>query len=184
MGDKGGRVIIFHHVELKSSRYFDYRYFSEFQSHEPEFDHLKSVELSEKINCLTFLHSSGGAGLKLLSTNDKVIKFWKIGSRTYRDVQPTKVQGQQIIMPKSQVFNVNVEGKSKQQFKNCHNYNIHSLSISSDREHFISADDLTINLWNMENNWAAYNLIDIKPSDTGDLSEVITYAEFHPNHSD
>lgn len=87
-------------------------------------------------------------------------------------------------MPKSQVFNVNVEGKSKQQFKNCHNYNIHSLSISSDREHFISADDLTINLWNMENNWTAYNLIDIKPPDTGDLSEIITYAEFHPSHSD
>ncbi len=29
VGDKGGRVIIFRHNELKSSRYFDYRYFSE-----------------------------------------------------------------------------------------------------------------------------------------------------------
>jgi len=79
---------------------------------------------------------------------------------------------------------MNVEGKSKQQYKNCHNYNINSLSISSDREHFISADDLTINLWNLENNWSAYNLIDIKPNDTSDLSEVITYAEFHPHHAD
>ena len=30
VGDKGGRVIIFRHMELKQSRYFDYRYFSEF----------------------------------------------------------------------------------------------------------------------------------------------------------
>ena len=29
VGDKGGRVIIFRHTNLKSSRYFDYKYFSE-----------------------------------------------------------------------------------------------------------------------------------------------------------
>ena len=43
VGDKGGRVIIFRYNELKNSRYFDFRYFVEFQSHEPEFDHLKSL---------------------------------------------------------------------------------------------------------------------------------------------
>jgi len=57
VGDKGGRVIIFKYLELKNSRYFDYRYFSEIQSHEPEFDHLKSIELNEKINALDFLHN-------------------------------------------------------------------------------------------------------------------------------
>ena len=55
VGDKGGRVIVFRFTDLKSSRYFDYRYFSEIQSHEPEFDHLKSLELDEKINSLEFL---------------------------------------------------------------------------------------------------------------------------------
>ena len=29
VGDKGGRVIIFRYTDLKNSRYFDYRYFSE-----------------------------------------------------------------------------------------------------------------------------------------------------------
>lgn len=29
VGDKGGRVIIFRYNNLKSSRYFDYRYFTE-----------------------------------------------------------------------------------------------------------------------------------------------------------
>lgn len=55
VGDKGGRVIIFRYFDLKNSRYFDYRYFAEVQSHEPEFDHLKSIELDEKINSLQFL---------------------------------------------------------------------------------------------------------------------------------
>lgn len=54
VGDKGGRVIVFRHADLRSSRYFDYRYFTEIQSHEPEFDHLKSIELDEKINALEF----------------------------------------------------------------------------------------------------------------------------------
>ena len=56
MGDNGGRVITFRDIDLKNSRYFDYRYFSEIQSHEPEFDHLKSIELDEKINALEFLN--------------------------------------------------------------------------------------------------------------------------------
>jgi serine/threonine-protein phosphatase 2A regulatory subunit B len=50
VGDKGGRVIMFQYTKLKNSRYFDYRYYSEIQSHETEFDHLKSIELDEKIN--------------------------------------------------------------------------------------------------------------------------------------
>jgi len=58
VGDKGGRVIIFRYNELKSSRYFDYRYFSEIQSHEPEFDYLKAIEIEEKINALEFANNS------------------------------------------------------------------------------------------------------------------------------
>lgn len=43
---------------------------------------------------------------------------------------------------------------------------------------------MTINLWNLDNTLTSFNLIDIKPSDSVDLSEVITYAEFNPNHAD
>lgn len=76
VGDKGGRVIIFKYTDLKNSRYFDYRYFVEVQSHEPEFDHLKSTELDEKINALEFLKSPHLSSVKLLSTNERVIKLW------------------------------------------------------------------------------------------------------------
>lgn len=61
VGDKGGRVVIFKYIEVKNSRYFDYRYFSEIQSHEPEMDHLKSIELDEKINALEFVSTNPSA---------------------------------------------------------------------------------------------------------------------------
>ena len=38
--------------------------------------------------------------------------------------------------------------------------------MSPDGEHFISADDLTVNLWNIENNIIAYNLVDLKPAES------------------
>lgn len=41
---------MFQKANLKQSRYFDYRYFTEIQSHEFDFDQLKSIVLSERIN--------------------------------------------------------------------------------------------------------------------------------------
>ena len=84
VGDKGGRVIVFRYTDLRNSRYFDYRYFAEVQSHEPEFDHLKSVELDEKINSLEFLNCPKLSNLKLLSSNERVIKLWNLKNQTHK----------------------------------------------------------------------------------------------------
>lgn len=43
-----------------------------------QFDYLKSLEIEEKINKIRWCHTANGA-LFLLSTNDKTIKFWKVG---------------------------------------------------------------------------------------------------------
>ena len=55
----------------------------EFQSHEPEFDYLKSLEIEEKINTVVWGQTSGGNRL-LLSTNDKTIKLWKVSLQGQR----------------------------------------------------------------------------------------------------
>ncbi len=86
VGDQGGRVIIFKRASLSKpyasqhSRYFDYRYMTEIQSHEPEFDCLKSREINEGINVIEFLKSKSSStpNLELLSANDKIIKLWKV----------------------------------------------------------------------------------------------------------
>ena len=48
----------------------------------------------------------------------------------------------------------------------------------------MSADDLRINMWNIENNILAYNVVDLKPGHIEELSEVITHVDFHPVRSD
>jgi len=66
------------------------------------------------------------------------------------------MNGGQIMFPQSQVLSSGYEGMERRQYKNCHNYNINSLSVSNDGENFLSADDLCINLWNLENSNLAY----------------------------
>lgn len=67
-------------------------------------------------------------------------------------------------------------------YGHAHDFNINSISNNSDGETFISADDLRINLWNLEVSDQCFNIVDMKPSNMEDLTEVITSAEFHPLH--
>lgn len=41
---------------------------------------------------------------------------------------------------------------------------------SSDDETFISADDLRINLWNLEISNQSFNIVDVKPANMEDLT--------------
>jgi serine/threonine-protein phosphatase 2A regulatory subunit B len=56
------------------------------------------------------------------------------------------------------------------------------MSLSPDGEQFLSADDLRINIWNIEDNSVVYNVLDIKPTNIDELEEVISYSEFHPTN--
>ncbi|KAF4094190.1 hypothetical protein AMELA_G00010630 [Ameiurus melas] len=105
-GDKGGRVVIFQREPQG-----EYNVYSTFQSHEPEFDCLKSLEIEEKINKIRWLPQINSTHF-LLTTNDKTIKLWKVSER---DKRPE-------------------------------------------------------------------DIVDLKPENMEDLSEVITVAEFHPHH--
>jgi len=51
----------------------DYTVYSTFQSHEPEFDYLKSLEIEEKINKIRWLRRKNQAHF-LLSTNGNILK--------------------------------------------------------------------------------------------------------------
>ena len=43
-----------------------------------------------------------------------------------------------------------VEASPRRVFANAHTYHINSISVNSDCETYLSADDLRINLWNLE----------------------------------
>lgn len=191
-GDKGGRVVIFQRDPLSkgcSPTRGEYNVYSTFQSHEPEFDYLKSLEIEEKINKIRWLKRKNPAHF-LLSTNDKTIKLWKVSERDkraegynlrddsgqLRDSSSISALRVPILKP----MELMVEASPRRIFANAHTYHINSISINSDQETYLSADDLRINLWHLEVTDQSFNIVDIKPSNMEELTEVITAAEFHP----
>ncbi|RVW52437.1 Serine/threonine protein phosphatase 2A 55 kDa regulatory subunit B beta isoform [Vitis vinifera] len=172
-GDRGGRVVLFNRTDMRDhggnrrdletadyspSRHPEFHYKTEFQSHEPEFDYLKSLEIEEKINKIRWCQTANSA-LFLLSTNDKTIKFWK--------VQEKKVK---------KVCDMNVDPSKA--LGNDH-LTLLFFSIYSDGETFISADDLRINLWNLEISSQSFNIVDVKPANMEDLTVLCLVSCLH-----
>lgn len=276
-GDRGGRVVLFERNNNKKN--CEYRFYTEFQSHDAEFDYLKSLEIEEKINKIKWLKSSNQSKF-LLSTNDKTIKLWKIFEKQIKVVQennmidfnntmqregfgspaiqastntvsealaaasntrsstsveaqmssfhsssnfvstdnnnnnntssplhqmnnasdqtdtkepisPTEVANSKRVagyfksvanlkLPRLTVHDTITAAQPKKIYANAHAYHINSISVNSDEETFISADDLRINLWNLGIADQSFNIVDIKPVNMEELTEVITSAEFHP----
>ncbi|KAF7814164.1 serine/threonine protein phosphatase 2A 55 kDa regulatory subunit B beta isoform isoform X2 [Senna tora] len=269
-GDRGGRVVLFERTDMKDhggqrrdlermdysiSRHPEFRYKTEFQSHEPEFDYLKSLEIEEKINKIRWCQTANGA-LFLLSTNDKTIKYWKVQEKKVKkisemNVDPLKAMGNGCVgsvasssnssssrpylanggsadksysylsndfsfppggipslrLPVVTSHETSLVARCRRVYAHAHDYHINSISSNSDGETFISADDLRINLWNLEISNQSFNIVDVKPANMEDLTdelnesphmlrykswmrldpgsliaEVITSAEFHPTH--
>jgi hypothetical protein len=53
---------------LQPKKFAEYYFYTEFQSHEPEFDYLKSLEIEEKVNKIKWLRKPNRSRF-LLSTN-------------------------------------------------------------------------------------------------------------------
>ena len=118
----------------------------------------------------------------MLSTNDKTIKLWRMKISTKRQYESSRkaVSKGELRIPASKIVSEDWEATVRRTFSNAHNYHINSLSQSPDGEHFLSSDDLRVNVWNAELNTVSFSIVDIKPPNIDDLNEVITHAEFHP----
>lgn len=183
-GDKGGRVVLFERNEQK--RGCEYKFYTEFQSHEPEFDYLKSLEIEEKINRIKWCKRQNSAHF-LLSTNDKTIKLWKVFDKQIKVVSENNHSdgyngSGPLRLPTMAVHDTITAAVPRKVYANAHAYHINSISVNSDGETYISADDLRINLWNLGISDQSFNIVDIKPVNMEELTEVITAAEFHPIH--
>ena len=177
LGDKAGRLIVF---QASQSAKREFQYFTELQSHQREFDYLKSQDIEEKINQIQWLRNHG-KHLRIISTNDRTIKLWKISEKSVKKIERGAiVKGQQIQLPKLKVVETGYLPSLKHQFADLHNYHINSVSIASNDEYMISSDDLRVYIWDIQERNKAFNVIDLKPEDLTDLSEVITSSQYHP----
>ena len=154
----------------------EYKFYTEFQSHEPEFDYLKSLEIEEKINKVKWCRRQNAAHF-LLSTNgapqyppscckvvnmplDKTIKLWKVFEKSlkvvaesnhYDGARPTNTpsSSNNLRLPRMIAQDQIVAAVPRKIYANAHAYHINSISVNSDGETYISADDLRINMWNL-----------------------------------
>lgn len=195
-GDRSGKIQIYKEkvgntspsrsfFSSKSKPLQEYEVHGEFQSHDSEFDYLKSIEIEEKINQIRWVKRCSSS-LQLLSTNDKTIKLWKIQEKEYKQLSGKNiVNGTQrvksLVVPTLAVSGISFTATPRRVYANAHTYHINSISMNSDSQLYLSADDLRINLWDLSDSKTCFNIVDMKPDNMEDLAEVITSAEFHPS---
>ena len=149
---------------------------------------------------------------------DKTMKLWKVQEKTRKEVNSYNVQKgsygghapvTSLKIPSLRVVDKSVTATSKRVFANGHAYHINSIGVNCDGETYLSADDLRINIWSLEDAKCCFSeytralchgcvafiillfpcaspllpdIVDLKPENMEDLTEVITAAELHPNH--
>ena len=105
--------------------------------------------------CVRSLNSAFCAGLV-----DKTIKLWKVFEKSLRVVSesnmsdgqralPPPALRQHLRLPRMQHQDNIIAAVPRKVYSNAHAYHIHSITVNSDQETYISADDLRINLWNL-----------------------------------
>jgi len=171
-----------------SSRHVEYQFLTEFQSHESEFDYLRSLEIDEKINTIKWLRRINSAHM-LLTTNglilphlvpfiprlplDKTIKLWKVFQKKLREVsnfnlppaterkpfRPGQCPIRALRIPTLTTTDTIIAATPRRVYANTHAYHINQLAVSTDGETFISSDDLRINLWNLEITNQSFSLL-------------------------
>ncbi len=92
--------------------------------------------------------------------SDKTVKLWKVSEKTKRAEGFNLRDDNGITRPGNNITNLRipvirpmelmVEATPKRVFGNAHTYHINSISLNSDQETFLSADDLRVNLWHTE----------------------------------
>lgn len=180
---------------------------------------IKLWKLAEKDRQMEKQLSNGGGGSNLIGgggngsnsncdTSNLMDSADLVGSSDSGYQQQQLQSDGSLRLPKYISCDPTVQPSLRRMFSNAHSFHINSISVNSDQETYISADELRINLWNLEVTDESFGecvcgeiiqlkkcfclthclsplfsvIVDIKPTNMEELTEVITAAEFHPQH--
>ena len=103
-------------------------------------------------------------------TTDKTIKLWKVYEKQLKVVTMSNMSNpepvtnvSQLRLPKLQNHNKVYAHVPRRVYANAHAYHINSISLNTDGETFISADDLRINLWNLDISDQSFSMCTRRP---------------------
>lgn len=78
-----------------------------------------------------------------------------------------------------------VEASPRRIFANAHTYHINSISVNSDHETYLSADDLRINLWHLEITDRSFSILFLQQqAEMLWLKRLIVSVLYHPETLD
>lgn len=107
----------------------------------------------------------------MLTANEHMVKLWKI--RNKKSVQVANLNQQKSKKP--QDFNqiaiphlMKLESSQfqhlcKRTFDNVTAFHINSISVSTEQDRFLIADDLKISIWSVDNQHEAQEIVSLKP---------------------
>ncbi|EPY19062.1 protein phosphatase 2 (formerly 2A), regulatory subunit B [Strigomonas culicis] len=147
-------------------------------------DPLNNVEVTPNVTAMSFLSQVSSVPF-LLTANEKVPKLYKIFPSVRESVEPFKMVDQ---LEASSVGPLTapsrgstVAMKMVTKYALNHEYNINSLCPLSDSEQFVSADDLTMQLWCTEYPDMCIETYNLRPSGEEEAREAIRTVRNFPH---
>eukprot|EP00759_Apiculatamorpha_spiralis_P033837 PhF_6_TR35014/c0_g1_i3/m.50953/K04354/PPP2R2; serine/threonine-protein phosphatase 2A regulatory subunit B len=152
-------------------------------------DPLNSLTIEERVNRLAWLPQQTQNHL-FLTTNDKIVKMWKVVQRKNITVPTTSpvdmllsgalTHTGNIPIPKVSPQSSCITLKEVRAFSMDHEFSVNSVSVDSEARYVLTSDDLSLRMWATEHLDTSLEVRSIKPFDLEQLSETITGSSFHP----
>jgi serine/threonine-protein phosphatase 2A regulatory subunit B len=185
VGDNFGRVIVFNRAEDEKTKIPEYRFITELRAQQDDFDVLRSEKIEPKIVDIKWVKSPG-TSLNFLTASEKNINLCKVSHKRKKLFTPRNnlhTTAGNLEMPISETADKpNWSHTIMRQYPKLHSHTINSLSVNPNGISFMSSDDLSIYLWNIENGTKAYHLFEFKSLADEDLTEVVTSSQFSPKN--
>eukprot|EP01065_Artemidia_motanka_P046685 TRINITY_DN7138_c1_g1_i1.p1 TRINITY_DN7138_c1_g1~~TRINITY_DN7138_c1_g1_i1.p1 ORF type:complete len:514 (+),score=54.13 TRINITY_DN7138_c1_g1_i1:106-1647(+) len=165
-----------------------YRLIDVVDAHQKQLDTLNSLEIEPRVNVVRFMKRGAGA-VYFITANDKTVKLFKVWEHARAEVDPSYDPTQALLtgwstlkMPSVRQVDRGMWHKEVRVYSQDHEYDVNSVSMSSNCENFITSDDLAIYLWDIGHSECSLRVVDRKPANIHDLNEVITATTYHPTH--
>eukprot|EP00924_Labyrinthula_sp_SR-Ha-C_P009546 maker-scaffold_2-snap-gene-27.5-mRNA-1 protein AED:0.00 eAED:0.00 QI:171/1/1/1/1/1/2/51/512 len=207
-GDRSGNLVVLKQTEDNRRHQLKYTFATEFVTHYPQFDFVKSQNIDEAILSVNWGPTVSNS-LSLLVSNQKAIKLFRVKPRTEwefsdynlptpfeEDLQPVPPGHARSLVKEAPLMrdydSIKIPSRRQKRanvlYHRCRrNYSegIHfsdlvGLSMSPDKNNFLSADQFQINLWDVLIENKSFNVLDISPEGIIPNVEAITGVDFNP----
>ncbi len=92
----------------------------------------------------------------IIFPSDKTVKIWKVYEKQV-SVLERDGDDDGLVVPRVSGKESILTSTPRRVFANAHAYHINSISLNCDGETFLSADDLRVNLWNLNVNSKSFS---------------------------